>query len=78
MAETVADGEWRLGSVAEQRQQAVLGGICIRAYSRRHDDWLTIYQIKPHDLFGGLDAAMKHASEIVEAHNAKYALSPAA
>jgi len=78
MADTFTDGEWRLGSVAEQRQQAVMGGICIRAYSRRHDDWLTIYQIKPHEMFGGLDAAMRHAAEMVEDHNAKHAMPAAA
>ena len=51
------------------RQQALVGGIAIKAYSARYDANVAVYNIRPNDLFGGVEQAIADVKRFVKGAN---------
>lgn len=60
-------GPWEVSPEKEMRQQAQTGGIAIKAYSSRYDQYVALFNITPNETFGGIDSAISNAKLVAAA-----------
>jgi len=60
-------GPWSVDAEKLMRQQISMGGIAIKAYSKRYDEDVALFNLKANEVFGGIEEAVANARLIAAA-----------